>query len=484
MAMSDLRAYIGALEGLGELQRIEREVDWSLELGGVIRRSYDLRAPAPFFLRVKDTPPGFRALGAPLGLSSNPGRAYARLATSLGLDPATGYVDLMERFIEKRRSRIKPVIVEGGPCKENVRRGEEVDLEMFPVPWIHEGDGGRYIGTWHAFITKDPETGWTNWGMYRMMLHDKRSTGLWAGASQHGSVHLSRYWSRGEPMPFAVALGTEPVTPIVCSLRIAPLVNEADVIGGLRGEPLELVKCETVDLYVPATSEIVLEGKVYPDDREMEGPFGEYTGYRAAERSPRPVCRVECVTFRNDPILPVTCMGTPVDDAAALRPLVVAEILDDLRQSGYPIRMVYSPPEAMPTMLFVSSQVPYPHYPRNLADAIFGNPATRGIHSLFLFDEDVDVTHTEEALWAFSTRCHPERGIHKMSRTAGSPLHPWLSTEERKSFTSARVLLDCTWPKDWKPEEIPVKASFDVMWPKEIQEKVLMRWLEYGYGTS
>lgn len=483
MAIRDLREYMDALERQGEIQRIGAEVDWNLEMGGIIRRSYDLKAPAPFFLKVKGSPPGFRAFGAPVGTSAKPGRMYARVATSLGLDPSSGYVDLMEKFIEMRKRRIKPVVVDSGPCKENIWRGDQVDLEKFPVPVIHDGDGGRYIGTWHAFITRDPDTGWTNWGMYRMMVHDKNRTGVLIGSNQHGYFHWSKYREKGEPMPFAVALGTEPVTPMVCSLRVPPLVNEVDIIGGLRGEPLELVKCETSDLHVPATSEIVLEGKVYPDDRELEGPFGEYTGYRAADRAPRPVCRVECVTYRTDPILPITCMGTPVDDAAAMRPLSIAEILDTLRQDGYPVRMVYSPPEAMPSMLFVSTKVPYPHYPKNLAAAIWGSTASRGSHSLFVFDDDIDVTSVHEVLWAFSTRCHPDRGIEKQAPVPGSPLDPWLSMAEKKSFTSARVFFDCTWPKDWKKEDVPVKASFDVMWPKETQEKIIRRWREYGYNS-
>ncbi|MDP2727224.1 MAG: UbiD family decarboxylase, partial [Dehalococcoidia bacterium] len=348
-------------------------------------------------------------------------------------------------------------------------------------PILHQGDGGRYIGTWHLVATKDPDSDWVNWGMYRLMLHDKTSMGILLSSHQHIGYHYAKYVARNQPMEFAVAMGTEPVTSLIAANFYAGGINEMDVAGGMRGEPLELVKCETVDLAVPATSEIVLEGEIWPQERREEGPFGEYTGYMAGERAPRPVCRVKAITHRKNPVLPVTCMGVPVDDSAALRPLMAAEILDDLRTQGFPVKMVNCPMGA-PLLFVVSTKVPYAGYARHLAAAVWGSStAGKLAHHLVIVEDDIDITDTHEILWALTTRCHPDRGIFKLIGGTASPLLPFLSMEERRAQKGAHVLFDCTWPKDWPKEAIPVKASFDVLWPKEVQEKVLHNWKEYGY---
>ncbi|MDP2728226.1 MAG: UbiD family decarboxylase [Dehalococcoidia bacterium] len=481
MAFQDQRDYIAALEREGEIQRIEKEVDWDLEVGAIIRRSYDLKAPAPYFQNIKGYPAGYRILGAPIGTSSQPKRLHARLAISLGMKPDSTYEEIVEGYIKSKKNPLKPTLVSNGPCKEHVHIGDEIDLDEFPVPLLHEGDGGRYIGTWHLVATRDPDTDWVNWGTYRVMIHDKKSMGILLSPNQHIGLHYAKYESRGQPMQFAIAIGTEPVTPLIAASFYPAGVNEVDFAGSVRGEPVELVKCETVDLAVPATSEIVIEGVIPPFERQEEGPFGEYTGYRAGERAPRPICRVTAITHRRNPVLPVSCLGVPVDDSAALKPLRSAEILDDLRTSGFPVKMVNCPLES-PLLFVVSTKVPYAGYPRHLAAAVWGgNSGGRSANYLVIVEDDVDITDSDEVLWALTTRCHPDRGIFKMTGTSASPLLPFLSLEEKRKRTAAHVLFDCTWPKDWPKEAIPVKASFDVLWPKEVQEKVLKSWKEYGY---
>lgn len=482
MVARDLREYVAQLEMAGEIQRVEKEVDWQLEIGAIIRRSYDLKAPAPLFQKIKGYPAGYRILGAPIGTSAKPNRLHARLAISMGMGPDSSATDIMEEFIKRMKNPIKPILVSQGPCKENIHVGEEVDLEEFPAPLIHAGDGGRYIGTWHLVATKDPDSGWVNWGMYRVMLHDQKSMGILIIPAKHIGLHYSRYESMNKPMEVAIAIGTEPVTSLICAKMLPSEVNEADIIGGVRQEPLEVVKCETVDLVVPATSEIVLEGEIWPHERKEEGPFGEYTGYRAGDRAPRPVCHVKAITHRNEPILPVSCMGVPVDDCAALRPLASALLLDELRTRGFPVKMVYSPMQASPHLQIVSTRVPFANYARYLANAVWGSAAGRTAHYLVIVDDDVDVTNMDEVLWCLTTRCHPDRGIFKMPNMPGQPLLPFLSRHEKEHHLGANVLFDCTWPKEWSDDDIPEKASFNVMWPREIQDKVLRSWNEYGYS--
>ncbi|MDP2726527.1 MAG: UbiD family decarboxylase, partial [Dehalococcoidia bacterium] len=390
---------------------------------------------------------------------------------------------IRERWARALDNPLNPILVKSGPCKENIQIGDEVDLEKFPAPFLHEGDGGRYIGTWTTVITKDPDTGWVNWGMYRLMLHDKKSMGIQLIPIQHIGLHyFMKYEPRNLPMEFAVVMGTEPVTSLMSSTTCPPGVDEAAIVGAIRGEPLELVKCETVDLAVPATSEIVFEGEIRPYERMEEGPFGEFTGYRGGGRHPQPVCRVKAITHRNDPILPVSCLGVPVDDSAARRPLAAADILDDLRTRGFPVKMVYQHLEASPLLYTISTKVPYPSYAKQLAAAVWGSHTWgKMANFLIVVDEDVDVTNLNEVVWALTTRCHPENGILKMAKTAGFALLPFTSMAEKRLNLGAHVLFDCTWPKEWPKDEVPVKASFDVLWPKEIQEKVLKNWSKYGY---
>ncbi|MBI2360354.1 MAG: UbiD family decarboxylase [Deltaproteobacteria bacterium] len=482
MPFNDLREYISALEREGEIQRIEQEVDPDLEVGAIIRRSYDLRAPAPLFLSLKGYPRG-RIFGAPIGLSRQQGRPFARFAISMDMPPESTPLEIIEEYIRRIQKPLKPVLVKDGPCKENILKGDDVDLNVFPAPLLHDGDGGRYLGTWHANITRDPDTGVHNWGLYRLMIHDKKSMGgLFQPIQNIGVQYYTKYEPRGLPMEFAIAMGTEPVTPWIAGTRFPPNVSEADIIGAIRGAPLELVKCETVDLAVPATSEIVIEGIVPPKERKEEGPFGEYTGFMAGDRIPRPVYHVTAISYRNDPIVPVTCMGVPVDDAAVSLSLTkAANILEETRSRGFPVKAVYCPPEAVSHWTVVSTKVPYPGYSRYLAHAVWGIPWGRSAWYLVIVEEDVDVTDMGQVLWAISTMCHPKRGVVQVENVPGHPLLPFLGPEEKHKNLAAYTLLDCTWPRDWPRDAIPLKISFEKAWPKEIQEKVLKNWRSYGY---
>ena len=483
MAFADLREYIAALEREGELVRVRKEVDWDLEVGAIIRRCYDLKAPAPLFENIKGYPPGYRILGAPVGLSRKPGRSLARLAISLGFPPDISFPDLIEGCIARKKKPLKPVIVPHGPCKENILLGDRADLLRLPVPFFHQGDGGRYLGTWHLVATKDPDTGWVNWGMYRLMVIDGRTMGCLLRPDQHiGAHYYQKYEKRGQPMEFAVAIGTEPVSSIVGALRVPAGVDEADIAGGLREQPVELVKCETVDLHVPATSEIVIEGIVPPHERRPEGPFGEYTGYLARDNFPKPIFQVTAITHRDDPIQVHSCMGVPVDDSDVVTTVLrAADILDDLRQKGLPVKMVYLPPECVSHLAVISTQVPFANFAKHLAFSLWGSTSGRTTWFLIVVDEDIDPTNMSEVLWALSTRCHPQRGIFSTGSSWSISLLPFLSEYERKHNLGSQVLFDCTWPKDWPAADIPRKASFDQVWPEEVQKRVLENWKNYGY---
>jgi UbiD family decarboxylase len=265
-------------------------------------------------------------------------------------------------------------------------------------------------------------------------------------------------------------------------------VDEVDIAGAIRGRPVELVKCKTVNLEVPATSEIVIEGYIdIAEDGSLEmrpeGPYGEYTGYRASGVHPRPVGTVTAITHRNDPILTMTCTGIPVDDGWVTNFAWGSDLLEELRDvRQFPIDFIYFPVEAALTLLVVSTDVPYKGYPKDLAMAIWGTKCGAEFANYVLaVNKDVDITDLTQVMWAMVTRVHPDRGILKIPNTFTLPLLPWTNAEEKATFMGARVFLDGTWPADWPKDQIPTVASFECIWPKEIQQRVLSNWKKYGF---
>src|SRR3990167_6976688 len=177
--LKDNRLFIEKAEKTGDVVRVKQEVDWDLEAGAITRRTNEIRGPAPFFEKVRDYPSGYRIFGSPLG-------TYRRMAISLGLEPATSIRALQDEFESRTEHLVKPVLVKNAPCKEHILRGDEVDLFKFPVPMIHDGDGGRHIGTWHIIITRDPSSEWVNWGLYRLMAHNRRYASVEFSRGNHG----------------------------------------------------------------------------------------------------------------------------------------------------------------------------------------------------------------------------------------------------------------------------------------------------------
>ncbi len=478
----DLREFVSELEVTGELNTIKCEVDWNLEMGAITRRVMDLRERAPLFENIKDYP-HMRMLGCPLGPSSS--NLYARFAIALGLAPDTKPLEIVSTVKDRIFKQIKPVKVSGGPCKENIDRNGKVDLLKFPAPLIHSIDGGRYLGTWHICITKDPETGWVNWGMYRLMVHSKDKLAiLLTPFSQHGGSTFEKYRKMGKPMPIAIAIGTEPVSSIVAGAPLPEQMEEVEAAGGLRGKGVELVKCETVDIDVPASSEVVIEGEIPPEERLMEGPFGEYTGHSGAGKSLRPYIKVKCVTYRSNPILTMTNMGKPWHESDTVegitRAAIVWKLLED---AALPVKGAY----VHPTYFLVIAADSRPGLVHKIA-SVLKQPKSRLMSEyLLLVNEDVDITSAEDVLWAISTRLHPKNGIYPMINMGMNPLLPMLTPEEREARMQPSCLLDATFPSDWSKEyleEHTTLIDFRHGWPPNMQKSVLERWEVYGYSKE
>ena len=467
MAYKDLREFIAKLEQEGELKRVKAKVDWDQELCAVAKLSEEQRGPALLFENVKDYP-------SPVLTSAF--STERALALALGLPKETSLVETTRTWVKRSQTKIPPVWVKTGPCKENIDRGDKVNILKFPVPQWYEGDGGRYIGTTCCIITKDPDTGCVNVGTHRMMVHDGKSTGIWMIPGKHIQLMFEKYAKRNERMPIAVALGTDPVI-FACSSAPFPYnESEYDYMGGIRGEPVQVTKGEIVDLPVPASAEIILEGYADPKELKHEGPYGEYSGhYQAAY--PKPVFRIECVTHRNNPILWGCTTGMPITDTHMIQSLNRSALLwSDLERMAIPgIQGVCCPPETGGYFTaVVSIKQMYLGHARQVATACVsvasGNYSTKLV---VVVDEDIDPSNLGQVWWAIGMRYQPDRGTDMLQRGRCSPIDPSLHMGD-KNHTS-RILIDATIPFEWEEKDRPevIKLADPVV--KRVKE----RWGEF-----
>lgn len=484
----DIREEIAAWEDAGELVRIKNKVDWNLEIGAITRRGCEIGQgkpvneggqPALLFENIKDYPGGYRILGNPL---SNFKRAAMVMGHPEPDKPARELrPDLQDLYLGGIEHPVKPVTVKDAPCKKNKAFAQECDLLRFPVPLIHEGDGGRYMCTWHLVATRDRMSDWINWGMYRLMVHDKGSlAGSMTPSSHGGTMYNTQYEPANESMPFAIAIGADSLSMMAACNPIPHGVNEMDVIGGWKGSPLRVIKCETNDLLVPASSEIVIEGVIPPKKRAAEGPFAEYTGYIAGVSVPRPVFEVNCITWRDDPILTMSNMGMPVNDGCvATAPGYEGAVKKALRDAGIMVRGVNSIPEYGNCLVAISAKITLPRMANRIMAIVNTVPMSNWVYRFIICDEDVDVFDLDEVMHAWVMKCHPERGTW-VNYQLSSPLCPYVNHEERLKMTAPSVMYDCTTPVDWSSADIPIKASFEDIYPKRLQDKVLKNWASYG----
>ncbi|MFI1731099.1 UbiD family decarboxylase domain-containing protein [Streptomyces acidicola] len=300
--INDLRSYVAALEGLGDLQRISRPIDPNLEASAVTRRSTENGRPAPFFEHLSGVAEGFRMIGAPGALSNIPGHPLPRISLSLGLPYTTTAAELVEHLGEAGTEELLPprrVAADSAPCKQNILLGEEARLDRFPIPFVHQDDGGPYVNTWGVIVARTPDGRWTNWSISRIMkIDDRHMTGL-VLPSQHLGMIWREWEAIGEPMPYALVQGGDPGVPVVGEMTVPTEVDEGAYLGAVLGRPVDVVKCETNDLEVPASAEVVIEGQLSATRDAVEGPFAEFHGWALPETSPQPLFSIEAITYRD-----------------------------------------------------------------------------------------------------------------------------------------------------------------------------------------
>ncbi|MCM6775485.1 UbiD family decarboxylase [Nocardia sp. CDC159] len=482
--LKSLREYLDRLKELGDLRTVSAIVDTHLEIGAIIRHSTENREPAPFFSNIRGYSKEFRVVGAPGALSSIPGHPWARIALALGLPIDTEPLDIVERVARaKDNTPIPPVVVESGPCQDNVLIGEEADITIFPTPLIHDGDGGRYFQTWGSWILSTPDGSWTNWSIARAMIHDRRHLTGFIPPTQHNGMIHKKWIDKGEPMPFALAQGGEPIIPLISGMSLPYGVAEADFIGGYWGEPLEVVKCKTVDLYVPAEAEIVVEGFVLPDTSFLEGPMGEYTGYQHGHPEPMPAYEITAITYRDNAILPVVSAGKPIDDDHTVFSILdSAEYLHLLREKGFPITHAWILPESAAHAVVIT--VPYgwwntvghtdsSKFCRDLAAELMTSHAAGNLAQIFVMDDDIDPVDMLDVMWGFASRCNPRTGHDWVANEQAVHIMILYTEEERYRFTGSTHIYNCLLRIG---TDRATPASFDSLFQHSVKARALTIW--------
>ena len=487
----DLRSYLDALEAVGEVQRITRPVALDLEIGAISRRAGETGQAAPLFESIPERP-GTRVLGAPGGVSSKPGRWLARIAMAVGLEPTATGRDIVDVFAAARgRPGIPPRVVETGPCKEVIRTGDQVDVLELPAPLLHDGDGGRYLNTFGIICCETPDKSWRSWSIARIMVVDgKRLAGIIA-PNQHIGMVRKTWTDTGKDMPFALALGAQPVLPYVGGMPLPEFVSEVDYAGAITGEAIECVRAETVDVLVPAASEIVVEGFVSQTETAPEGPMGEYAGYLwDGPPTPKPVYTVTAITHRENPILPVSVAGEPPEENHTAWGIPNAgEIVFLLREAGFPVATAWSPFESANHWFVISVQRDWRETTglssselcRRVADILFEKKGGMGTPKYIVVNDDIDITDTREVVWAFATRNHPgSQGNLLYNDENTNPLVAYLGDDEKGRLRTTKVIYDCLDPEHLHGK-LPLRSSFRHIFPQELQDKVLRDWAAYGY---
>jgi len=475
-----LGEFVDALEKAGELVRIEKEIDPVLEITEITDRVSKMKdgGPALLFEHPK---------GSKIPVLINAFGSYKRMAIAMGSDtievaarrisdllsashglPSTfsGKVKLLGQLVDL--SRIPPKRVSSGPCQEIVLKGGDVKLSEIPVLQCWPKDAGRFI-TLPLVCTKDPDTGIRNMGVYRMQVVDDKTCMMHWQTQKDGAIHSEKMRRRQKKMEVAVVIGADPATVFS---GVAPLPYGADELllaGFLRGAGIELVKCKTVDLEVPAEAEIVLEGYVDPEDMRPEGPFGDHTGvYTPIE--PFPAFHVTCVTMRKKPVYLTTIVGKPpMEDLymgkaieRTFLPLLQKQI-PELVDMNFPMEGTFN------NAVIASIDKAYPHQAKKVAHAIWGLGQLSFTKVVVVVDKSVNVHDISAVALAVFNNIDPKRDLFFVDGPVDTLNHasPQRDYGSKLGIDATSKLKEEGYTRVW-PEEIEMdgatKKKVDALW--------------------
>ncbi len=482
MSYKNLSEYINFLKSRGEIHVISTEVDPVLEITEINDRVVKQEGPALLFERVK---------GSPFPLLINAFGSHDRMLGALGVTSYKEITDRMEiftelkppvSFIDKLKmlpkvvelSHITPKKVTSAPCQEVVITDGPM-LDLLPVIQCWPKDAGRFI-TLPLVISRDPITGHRNVGVYRMQIFDNRTTGMHWQIHKDGAEHYRKLARSGkDKMEVAVVIGADPATIYSGTAPLPKDMDEFLLAGFLRKSPVELVKCKTIDLEVPAEAEIVLEGYVDLKDLRTEGPFGDHTGFYSPAK-PFPAFHVTCMTHRKNPVYITTVVGKPPMEDCYLGKATERIFLPLIRKMIPEIVDIHLPWEGVfHNCILVSIKKSYPFQAKKVMNAIWGLGQMMFSKFIFVFDADTDIQNLKEAAFKAFSNVDPKRDLVFQEGPVDE-----LDHSASQHLFGGKMGIDCTaklpeegMQREW-PEEMKMSA--------EVQELVKRRWQEYGFN--
>jgi 4-hydroxy-3-polyprenylbenzoate decarboxylase len=444
----DLRGFIKQVEDLGALRRIDG-ADPKFELGGITEVAAGTpECSAILFDRIRGFAPGYRVF-------TNATTTPQRAALALGIDPALKPLDALKAWMSKRQTLKpqKPVATSKAAFLENSMRGREVDLTKLPAPHWHRKDGGPFIGSGSIVVMRDPDGGWLNASIYRIQVHGKNRVTI-----QFGAIIAKKYWDRGENCPVAVINGPDPALFIAGFEYLPEGSSEFDFAGAIKGAPLEMIDGPVSGLPLPANSECILEGELLPMDKLTlpEGPFGEFTGYYAAEARPSPVMQVKAIHHRDDPIL----LGSPPMKPPRFHfglPFRAASIWSQLEMAGVTdVTGVWQ--HVAQLMTVVSLKQRYAGHAKRAALIAAANSYMGRL--VVVVDDDVDCSNLADVMWAVTTRCEPAEQIDIVRNAWSSALDPRIADEAKRAGVTShsKAIIEAVRPFGWKDSYPPTSA--------------------------
>jgi len=470
----DLRSFIRFLEKFhpNEILHVQQEIDPVFEATALLwRLEQERRFPVVIFDKIK---------GSQLPCVTNVHASFPRLALAIGLGMDATPRDFILEYMQREDNEIEPVLVnrDKAPCKEIILTGADVDVFKLPMLKYHELDSGRMDPGYEAhhgrYITlgyevmKDPDTGIRNAGIYRLQAKGRNKFGIQISETAHGHYIMQKNLKRGLPTEMAVAIGLHPAVELGFLSFTGIDVDEFAVAGAILGEPLEMVKCETVGIEVPAQAEIVLECEIHPTEREPEAPFGEYPGTYGPQRD-NPVVYVKAITMRRNALYQSSFVGH-WDNLLLSGVTRNSMIYKSCRLASGGVRAVYVPPSGRCRYIcYIQMQNIIQGDPKNVAMAAFA--ADPFLKYVVVVDEDVDITN-DAAVWhaiAQRTRFHEDAFV--VTHARGSPLDPASYDPAGGSHIVTKVGIDATRKADFPIEistpgvdKVNLDAVFGDLW--------------------
>jgi UbiD family decarboxylase len=467
VGVSSLGDFIDVAAAAGEVQRIDG-ADLECDVGGLTELFAERKGPLLLFDRFAGYPDGFR-------ICANALRTPRRMALALGFPPDAHPIELVRLWKERKKSlgAIPPALVADGPVLSCVQRGADVDLGAFPAPLWHSGDGGRYIGTGDMVVTRDPDGGWVNIGVYRGMIQGPDRLSLWINPQKHGRIIVEKYWQRGQAAPVAVVLGCDPLTWMTASMSPPFGSSEYELAGAYRSAPVEVVELPHTRLPVPAHAEIVIEGEIPPlsEESAYEGPFGEWPGYYS-HQGDEPVVRIANIYHRPNPILLGMAPLRPLGDGSPVGiPTITVQLWEHLERSGVTdVAGVWAFGNQL--LIVCALRQRYAGHAKQALMAMSGFRHGDMKRYFVTVDDDIDPANLEEVIWAISTRADPATSIDIVRGGWAGGVDPLLSPEQRRTgdMTIGRMLIDACKPWTWR-DAFPRSNVFSPAERRAIEER-------------